>query len=304
MRKFLLILNLSFFLALSFCASQKKESVFISPQEEVQVYNFTYDDFQEAIEVYSAAHQKKPDNEIIIENYILVLEELKLSADKAFDEENYVFANNQYYILSKNFSKFELFQQSLSFDLRTIRMKMRECLVKRTEIQVEEAIQAGDYSLAIEAYQKVLQAYPADDYLKRQLYQLFNMINDESKKALERKDYAAAGKFSLLLLRKLAWLQDSASILSFSKSSLKNTLQTCTSQLTKKGIKLYRLGELKQAITVWKNILKFDPENVQIIKAIANAQEQLARIKKLFLGLTICSMLSLRIIPSSSNFCV
>lgn len=280
MRKFLLILNLSFFLALSFCASQKKETVFISTQQEIIPQNFTYDDFQEAIEAYNTVYQKNPDNKVILENYIQTLEEIKLSADNAFNEGNYLLANNRYYILSKNFSCFESFQKSLSFDLQTIRMKMRECMVKRTKIQVDEAVQARDYSCAIVAYQKALQAYPDDSYLTSHLTQMVDMIDHEIEKALKRKNYAAAGKFSFLLLKKLTWLQDSASSLSFSKSSLKNNIQDCTSQLTKKGIKLYREGELKKAIAVWKDILEFDPENVQIKKAVANAQEQLDKIKK------------------------
>ncbi|MFO7980691.1 MAG: hypothetical protein R6V00_07660 [Candidatus Aminicenantes bacterium] len=286
MRNFLLIVCLSFLFPLSFCSSNKKEVVYISPQkEDVKQQesispNLPPGDFQEAIEAYSTAHQKNPDNKIILEDYIRTLEEFKLSADKAFDEGNYLLANNRYYILSKNFSRFESFQKSLSIDLETIRMRMRECLVKRIEIQVAEALQHSDYSLAIEAYQNALRAYPNDAYLTSQLAQTATVINNESEKALERKDFAAAGKVSFLLLKNFAWLQDSISSLSFSKSSLENNIQNCTSQLTKKGIKLYREGELKKAIAVWKDILEFDPENVQIKKALANAQEQLAKIKK------------------------
>ncbi|HZX10073.1 MAG TPA: hypothetical protein VFG01_03930 [Acidobacteriota bacterium] len=286
MRKVLLIVCLSLLLPLSFCSSNKKEVVYISPQKEDVKQresiplNLPPGDFQEAIEAYSTAHQKNPDNKIILEDYIQTLEEVKLSADKAFDEGNYLLANNRYYIFSKNFSRFESFQKSLSFDLETIRMRMRECLVKRTEIQVTEALQHSDYSIAIEAYRNALRAYPNDAYLTSQLTQTVTVINKESEKALGRKDYAVAGKVSFLLLKNFAWLQDSISSLSFSKSSLENNIQNCTSQLTKKGIKLYREGELKKAIAVWKDILEFDPENVQIKKAIANAQEQLARIKK------------------------
>jgi len=286
MRKFLIILYLSFSLLLSFCSLKKKEVVYISPQKEEMpkqefvLQDFAQGDFQEAIKAYSAAYQKNPENEIILKDYIQVLEDIKLSADKAFDEGNYLLANKRYYILSKNFFRFEKLQQSISFNLQTIRTKMRECLVKRTEIQVNEAIQAADYSCAIQTYQKALQAYPDDSYLTNQFTQIITMIYDESEKALKRQDFAEAGKLSFLLLKKSAWLQDLDTSLSFSKSSLKNTLETCTSQLTKKGIKLYREGELKKAVTVWKDILEFDPGNVQIKKAVANAQEQLARIKK------------------------
>jgi tetratricopeptide (TPR) repeat protein len=286
MRKFILTVCLSLLLPLSFCSSNKKEVVYISPQkEDVKQQesippNLPPGDFQEAIEVYHTEYQKNPNNKVILDNYIQTLEEVKLSADKAFDEGNYLLANNRYYILSKNFSGFESFQKSLSFDLETIRMRMRECLVKKTKIQADEAVQAGDYSRAIEAYQNALRAYPNDAYLANQLAQTITVINNESKKALERKDFAAAGKVSFLLLKNFGWLRDSISSLSFSKSSLENNIRNCTSQLTRKGIKLYREGELKKAIAAWKDILEFDPENVQIKKALANAQEQLAKIKK------------------------
>jgi hypothetical protein len=42
----------------------------------------------------------------------------------------------------------------------------------------------------------------------------------------------------------------------------------------------YRKGNLAEAIAVWQGILLFDPDNIEIKKAIDTATEQLKKLQK------------------------
>ena len=272
MKKSVLILNLVLILFLSFCATKKqpKKDIIIIPPglEEAQKYS-AHGDFPEAMEAYHEAFHQNPGNDAVKNEYIQTLERINLLAGKDFEQGNYLAANNRYYLLSKNFSKFESFRESLSFDLKSIQVKMRECIAASAEAQAEKAFRDRDYSQAVKAYKDALEAYPGDDYLSESLSRTVKRIFDLSKKAMLQSDYLTAGKLSFLILEECA-----------EEDEIESILQNCSSQLKKRGLDLYRKGKLKQAIAVWKGILEFDPKNAEIKKAVANAEEQLSRIKK------------------------
>jgi hypothetical protein len=49
--------------------------------------------------------------------------------------------------------------------------------------------------------------------------------------------------------------------------------------MTRQGLEHYRKGELSAAISAWRRLLLFDPENAQIKKSIESASAQLKKIK-------------------------
>jgi tetratricopeptide (TPR) repeat protein len=105
-------------------------------------------------------------------------------------------------------------------------------------------------------------------------------VHEKGKKALEEEDFALAGKMYVLLLKDYPFLTKLDPSLPFSKKSLEDGIKNCRTQLTRKGLIEYREGNLKEAISIWENLLQFDPENAEIRKAIDNAKEQLKKIKK------------------------
>jgi tetratricopeptide (TPR) repeat protein len=279
MRKFWLILNLSLFLVLSFCVSREKE-ISIQPALDDAQQHFAQGDFQMAIEAFSIARQKYPRDETVLKSYIRILEEIKISADKAFEEKKYDQAEKHYSVLMQNYPRFKQFQQSLSFDSKALRLGIRECLIAGTRIRVQKAMQEGDYSKAIDTYRKALETYPGGNFLKNDLIQTATEIHSRAENALEGEDYKVAGKAFFSLLKDYRWLNNSVPPLPFFKTSLEDRIKSCGIELTKEGLKQYREGNIKEAITIWKDILEFDPENTEIKKAIVNAKEQLKKIKK------------------------
>jgi tetratricopeptide (TPR) repeat protein len=282
MKKLPLVISLSFILAFSHCAvrTQKEGVTETSPVLDEARRNSAQGLFQESIDAYNAALQQDPENKAIINEYIQVLENIKKSAEKEFAEGHYRPANDLYYFLSKNYSGFESFHERLSFDLQSVRLEMRACMIKHTDKEADNAFRAKDYRGAIQEYRNAFEAYPGDSYLLTRLDRMARRIYAAAKSMLDRKSYTEAGKISYFLLNEYTRLQEEGLSLSFTESMLEEIRKPCVSQLTKKGLYLYRHEKIEPAVAVWKEILEFDPDNTEIIKAITNAEDQLSRIKK------------------------
>jgi len=277
--KYSLILYFSSFLIFPSCVSPKKE-VSAQPNLEVPRQHYSQGNLQKAIQSYSKALEKYPYEPIVVENYSQVLEEIKQSADEAFQSEDYLLAEQRYSLLLRNFSRFQTFERMLSFDLEYLGHRIKECLITRSQVQRQVTIDAVDYVNTIEAYKDAIGAYPEENSLRKNLTEAIKELHRRGEKALEKEEYAMAGKLYALLLNEYQWLMDSDMPLPFSRESLGEGLKQCRIQLTRKGLGLYRKEKLKEAISVWRSILEFDPENLEIKKAIGNAEAQLKKIKK------------------------
>jgi hypothetical protein len=48
-------------------------------------------------------------------------------------------------------------------------------------------------------------------------------------------------------------------------------IENCRKILFENGLERYRSGNLPQAISIWRSILRFDPENPEVKKAVDTA---------------------------------
>lgn len=274
-----LVLYFSFFLMFSCCVSQKKE-VSVQPNLEVPRQHYAQGHLQKAIEGYTAALKRFPDESMVLENFSQVLEEIKQSADRAFQAEDYATAEQRYSLLLRNFPRFQTLEKRLSFDPEYLGYRIKDCLIARSKRLIQNTFEAGDFMNGLEAYRLAIQAFPEENSLKQNLIEAVQELHKGGEKALEEKACAAAGKMYSLLLNQCQWLNNLEMSFSFSSKSLEEGIKQCRIHLTRKGLELYRKKKLKEAISVWKSILEFDPENAEIKKAIGNAEEQLKKIKK------------------------
>jgi tetratricopeptide (TPR) repeat protein len=274
-----LILYFSFFLMFFSCVSKKKE-VSVQPNLEVPRQHYAQGHFQKAIEGYSEALKRFPDESMVLENFSQVLEEIDRSADKAFQAEDYATAEQRYSLLLRNFSSFQTLEKRLSFDPEYLGHRIKDCLIARSKGPIQITFDAGDFMNALETYKLAIRAFPEENSLKQNLFEAVQELHKSGEKALEEKAYAAAGKMYTFLLNELQWIKNLEISFSFSSKSLEEGIKQCRIQLTRKGLELYRKKKLKEAISVWKSILEFDPENAEIKKAIGNAEEQMKKIKK------------------------
>jgi tetratricopeptide (TPR) repeat protein len=284
---FLLTLFLLFFS----CATHKKETVQEPFTESVKAetilqtlqeprQSFDQGLLQKALDGYSTALDLYPAEPLVLKDYIQTLDKIKALADQAFAAKNYDLAHQRYSLLFENFSRFKAFEESLSFDVSSLRSRIKDCMMAQTEIRAQKAFQDGDYTRAIEVYKSANQAFPEESSLKTPLLTTVREIHASGEKSYRNQDYVGAGKVYALFLNEYEWLQNLKTPLPFSDKTLQEGINRCRTHLTRKGLDLYRKKKLKEAIAVWEGLLEFDPENVEIQKAIANAEEQLKKIKK------------------------
>jgi len=69
--------------------------------------------------------------------------------------------------------------------------------------------------------------------------------------------------------------------LSFERKGLSEKIKSCRKILFENGLEQYRSGSLDQAISIWKTILTFDPENQEIKRAVDIATLQLENLQKI-----------------------
>jgi tetratricopeptide (TPR) repeat protein len=235
---------------------------------------------QKAIDGYNTTLKKYPDEAVVVQSYIQTLERMKTSADKAYKAQRYTSAIQTYTVLSKNFHHFKSFEKSLSFDAKYINRRLRESRIGRSKILARNGLKSGDYMKAIEAFSASLQYYPKDKDLKNSFGATVTEIHSIGEKALKSSHHITAGKAYSALLRKYSLIEKSAANLPFSKKTAESGLKQCQNILMRKGLEQYRKGNLDAAIAIWKDILKFDPDDVEVKKAIQNAESQLKKIKK------------------------
>jgi len=244
-----------------------------------QMY-FSSGQFQMAIDGYNQALEDYPYEARILDNYIRTVENIKGAAEKAYNSKNYSHALGIYTILLDNFHYFKSFRNSLSFNKNFLNLKQKNCRIVLSEIQVNNAIRTEDFLKAIGSYRSLFLDYENDRSLAQSFSATISRIYQRGEVAFERGDLVGSGRISYVLLKNSDLIDRSHLSFPFSKTLLLERLKVCGDNLTKKGLEYYRKGDLKEAISIWKGILEFDPENIEIKKAIENSEEQLKKIKK------------------------
>lgn len=269
------ILLIMFFVS---CAPQKKEAfdqTIVQPQQQIVKGNY-----QKALDYYIVACEEHPDDKMLLENYIMTVKKVKQHADKALEAEEYILAVNIYSVLLKNHAHFAKFDKSLSFTKNSLSSKLRDSKINMSERQSRQYLESGNFEKAINSYVAFYQQYPNDPVL---LTNLINIILDMkflAEIAVSKEDFLSAGRIYYALLKNDKYFGKFYKSHSLPKESLDERLKNCRMQLTKRGLEQYRKGNLADAITVWKGILKFDPDNQQIKKAIETATIQLKNLRK------------------------
>jgi tetratricopeptide (TPR) repeat protein len=238
-------------------------------------------DFQKALDTYQLAYKKYPKDSEMLKNYIDTIESMKVQGDEAFDRENFVQTQIAYDLLLKNFPRFNDFSSLLSFkkDLLVTRLKMSRML--QAEKQAQSCLKSGDVQKGIDIYRGLIQQYPWDTAVRNRYVSLLESIKGQADLDFERKDFAPAGRAYSILLKNYSSLSHLKRFLSYNAGLLDTGIQTCRKILFEDGLEQYRSGDLSQAISIWKNILTFDPENLEVIKATDKAILQAGNLKKI-----------------------
>ena len=260
------------------CAARKK----IPPEQVVSLplQHFEAGEYRQAIIGFSSAYRAHPGEKAILEAYVKCLERIRQSADQAFESNNYSSAEKTYSLLFENLPSFREFQKLLSFSGKYLSDRIKGCRFSAARGRTHRALEAREFQQALAEMQSLVRSYPGDTDVLTSLVSLSSEIKRTADLALAGEDYITAGKACYALWKDYPLLKKSGAALPFSRIILDDGIKACRVQLTRKGLEQYRKGNLTEAIFFWQGLLAFDPDNVEIKKAVETAAEQLKRIKK------------------------
>ncbi len=278
-RRVLIFLPLLLLFSLSSCGGVKRAQVKSVVDEAHQ--KLRSGDFQKALDTYQLAYKKCPEESEILKNYIETIESMKVQGDKAFDTENFAQAQITYDLLLKNFPQFSDFANLLSFKENFLVTRLKMSRMLQAEKQTQPFLKSGDFQKGIDIYKTLIQQYPSDTLVRNRYVTLLESIKGQADLDLKRKDLAPAGRTYRILLKNYPSLNPLKRLLSYDAGLLDVGIETCRKILFEEGLEHYRSGNLSQAISIWKTILTFDPENLEVKKATDRAILQTGNLKKI-----------------------
>jgi tetratricopeptide (TPR) repeat protein len=238
-------------------------------------------DFQKALDTYQLAYKKYPKDSEMLKNYIETIESMKAQGDEAFGSGKFAQAQNTYGLLLKNFSRFSDFANLLSFKKNFLVTRLKMSRMLPAEKQTRSYLKSGDVEKGIDIYRGLIQQYPWDTTVRNDYVSLLESIKGRADLEFERKDFAQAGRTYRILFKNYSSLNHLNRFLSYNAGLLNTRIETCRKILFEDALEQYRSGNLGQAVSMWRNILTFDPENLEVKKATDKAILQIRNLEKI-----------------------
>ncbi|OGP98928.1 MAG: hypothetical protein A2026_09535 [Deltaproteobacteria bacterium RBG_19FT_COMBO_46_12] len=279
LRRVLIFLLVLLLFSLSSCGWVRRTQVKSAIDEAHQ--KLTSGDFQKALDTYQLAYKKYPKEPGVLKKYIETIESMKVQGDEAFDRENFGEAQITYDLLLKNFSRFSDFVNLLSFKESLLAARLRMSGMLQAKKQAQSFLKSGDFQKGIDIYRSLTQQYPSDTTVRNLYISLLESIKGQADLDFKRADFAPAGRTYRILLRNYSSLSHLKRYLSYNAGLLDTGIENCRKILFEEGLNHYRSGNLSQAISVWKDILTFDTENLEVKKAANKAIIQSGNLKKI-----------------------
>ena len=278
-RRVLIFLPVLLLFSLSSCGWVKRTQVKSAVDEAHQ--QLRSGDFQKALDTYQLAYKKYPKDSEMLKNYIGAIESMKAQGDEAFGRENFAQAQITYDLLLKNFPRFSDFANLLSFKKNFLVTRLKMSRMLPAEKQTRSCLKIGDVQKGIDIYRGLIQQYPWDTTVRNGYVSLLESIKGQADLDFKHKDFAQAGRTYRILLKNYSSLGHLNRFFSYNAGVLDTGIETCRKILFEDALEQYRSGNLSQAISIWKNILTFDPENLEVKKAMDKAILQTRNLEKI-----------------------
>jgi tetratricopeptide (TPR) repeat protein len=236
---------------------------------------------QRAIDLCEEIYQKYPQDPAVQSGYIRTLESIKKSGDRAFENKDFETAGNIYEILAKNWSHFADLSPSLSFKRSFLEKKGKTSRCLFVGGQVPSYLKTGEFQRAIDICNEIYQKYPRDPAVQSGYIRILESIKKSGDRAFDGGDFALAGGIYEILLKHVTSVTHLNGSCSFDRDGLTAKIKICKKNLFENGLAQYRSGNLDQAISIWKGILTFDPEDHEIKRAVDMATLQLENLQKI-----------------------
>ncbi len=151
--------------------------------------------------------------------------------------------------------------------------------IDRTRMKATKFVAQGDFKNALDAYTDACRKYPNDQMLLRNYSKTFQDIHRAADEAFSKEDFASSGQAYYVLQKNNSDCREPFRT-PRDKGLLRARLEDCSSHLSQYALAEYRKGNLAEAISIWKSILAFDPNNERCMKAIETATIQLKNLQE------------------------
>ena len=129
-------------------------------------------------------------------------------------------------------------------------------------------------------HKRFYQKYPQDPAVRSSYVKTLESIKQRADQTFERNDLATAGFIYEALSKSIPSATPLAQSLSFDREGLIKKTGSCQKILFQNGLEQYRSGNLNQAVSIWKGILAFDPEDQETKKAVDMAVLQIKNLDR------------------------
>jgi tetratricopeptide (TPR) repeat protein len=150
--------------------------------------------------------------------------------------------------------------------------------VDETRIKSQEYIAAGDYKRALDVCCDACRTYSTDERLLTNYRRTKETIHRTAREAFGREDFALSGQAYYALANDNSYCRQLLHEPSHEKEFIKR-LKESSDHLFQYALAEYRKGNLAEAISLWRNILVFDPNNPAVVKAIDKTTIQLKNLQ-------------------------
>ncbi len=141
-------------------SSQSPDQVADLAQKNIKAGNY-----QKAINIYSNECRKQPRHSQLVQMYAKSLDNIKSTADNAFEKRDFACAGRIYYVLQNNYGKFSHIVQMLSFNIAYLNSRLSYCK-KSLSIQGFQEYRKGHLNSALVSWQGVIDIDPNNKDIK------------------------------------------------------------------------------------------------------------------------------------------
>ena len=125
-------------------------------------------EYQNMIDVYNTEHRKHPHDQALISEYMRSIKNIKSAADRAFSNEDFVSAGENYHVLLTNYPHFKGFAKDLSFSSVYLNKRFSHCKKTISKRGFQE-YRKGNINGAIMLWQRLLAIDPDNADIKKSL---------------------------------------------------------------------------------------------------------------------------------------
>ncbi len=235
--------------------------------------------YEKALGIYRELLSRNDHDPQLLQDYIATIQVLNEMAEYEYTLRNYAASERIDRLLLAEIEMPGPLSALVPLHEKTINVRIRESRIGHAMKLSQQHMNSENFLMALNSLKVVHMQYPEDDALLGHYIERMEQIKKHAEKAFGKENYPVAGRAYHALNRQVSYIEKVAAEPLFDGKSFDMRMTFCSSRLMKQALERYRNGDLPAAITLWKNILEFNPSNGEVKKAVEIASKQLRNVE-------------------------